>query len=117
MKDMFKDPLQLASLVAHQIKGPVAAVSSIVETLLGEFAGPISAKCANLRASAAAGIRNRSRKPGQSAPRLTLKCGQSVRRLPAACAIAGADSRQDMQFEEASGILRRLIPGVSTAAI
>lgn len=42
--DMFKDPLQLASLVAHQIKGPVAAVSSIVETLLGEFAGPISAK-------------------------------------------------------------------------
>ncbi len=44
MKDMFKDPLQLASLVAHQIKGPVAAVGSIVETLLGEFAGPISAK-------------------------------------------------------------------------
>ncbi len=44
MKDMFKDPLQLASLVAHQLKGPVATTSTILRTLLGEFAGPVSAK-------------------------------------------------------------------------
>ncbi|HOX24238.1 MAG TPA: FAD-dependent oxidoreductase [Candidatus Krumholzibacteria bacterium] len=34
----------MASLVAHQLKGPVAATSTILETLLGEFAGPLSAK-------------------------------------------------------------------------
>lgn len=44
MKDMFKDPLHVASLVAHQLKSPVAAISTILKTLLGEFAGPISAK-------------------------------------------------------------------------
>jgi len=44
MSDILKDPLQLASMVAHQLKGPVASTSSILEILLGEFAGPISAK-------------------------------------------------------------------------
>jgi NADPH-dependent 2,4-dienoyl-CoA reductase/sulfur reductase-like enzyme/rhodanese-related sulfurtransferase/anti-sigma regulatory factor (Ser/Thr protein kinase) len=44
MSDILKVPLQLASLVAHQIKGPVASTSTILETLLGDFAGPLSAK-------------------------------------------------------------------------
>jgi NADPH-dependent 2,4-dienoyl-CoA reductase/sulfur reductase-like enzyme/rhodanese-related sulfurtransferase/two-component sensor histidine kinase len=44
MSDILKDPLQLASVVAHQIKGPVAAVSTILKTMLGEFTGPISHK-------------------------------------------------------------------------
>jgi NADPH-dependent 2,4-dienoyl-CoA reductase/sulfur reductase-like enzyme/rhodanese-related sulfurtransferase/two-component sensor histidine kinase len=44
MSDILKNPVHFASLVAHQIKGPVAAVSTILATLLGEFAGPLSAK-------------------------------------------------------------------------
>jgi NADPH-dependent 2,4-dienoyl-CoA reductase/sulfur reductase-like enzyme/rhodanese-related sulfurtransferase/two-component sensor histidine kinase len=42
MKDIMSDPLKLASLVAHQLKGPVSTVSAILQTLLGEFAGPLT---------------------------------------------------------------------------
>ncbi|MGA2914717.1 MAG: FAD-dependent oxidoreductase [Sedimentisphaerales bacterium] len=42
MKDVFSDPLKFASLVAHQLKEPVSAVSAILQTLLGEFAGPLT---------------------------------------------------------------------------
>jgi NADPH-dependent 2,4-dienoyl-CoA reductase/sulfur reductase-like enzyme/rhodanese-related sulfurtransferase/anti-sigma regulatory factor (Ser/Thr protein kinase) len=42
MKDIMSDPLKFASLVAHQLKGPVSAISAILQTLLGEFAGPIT---------------------------------------------------------------------------
>lgn len=42
MKDIISDPLKFASLVAHQLKGPVSAISAILQTLLGEFAGPIT---------------------------------------------------------------------------
>lgn len=38
------DPIQFAALVAHQIKGPVATVSTLLQTLLGELAGPITPK-------------------------------------------------------------------------
>lgn len=44
MSDIFKDPLQYASLVAHQLKGPVATISTILSTILGDFAGPVSPK-------------------------------------------------------------------------
>ncbi|MFA5292108.1 MAG: FAD-dependent oxidoreductase [Phycisphaerae bacterium] len=44
MKNIISDPLKFASLVAHQLKGPIASISTILETLLGEFAGPVTAK-------------------------------------------------------------------------
>jgi len=44
MKDVVSDPLKFASLMAHQLKGPVASISTILQTLLGEFAGPITPK-------------------------------------------------------------------------
>jgi len=42
MKNIISDPLKFASLVAHQLRGPVSAVSAILQTLVGEFAGPIT---------------------------------------------------------------------------
>jgi NADPH-dependent 2,4-dienoyl-CoA reductase/sulfur reductase-like enzyme/rhodanese-related sulfurtransferase/anti-sigma regulatory factor (Ser/Thr protein kinase) len=42
MKDIMSDPLKFASLVAHQLRGPVSAISAILQTLLGEFAGPLT---------------------------------------------------------------------------
>ena len=44
MKDLSKEPLKFASLVAHQLKAPVTAVSTIIDALLGEYAGPLSKK-------------------------------------------------------------------------
>jgi len=44
MKDLIKDPIKFASLVAHQLKGPVSSISTILQTLLGEFAGPVTSK-------------------------------------------------------------------------
>ncbi|MBN1788247.1 MAG: FAD-dependent oxidoreductase [Sedimentisphaerales bacterium] len=44
MKNLISDPLKFASLMAHQLKGPVASISTILQTLLGEFAGPLSPK-------------------------------------------------------------------------
>ncbi len=44
MKNIISDPLKFASLVAHQLKGPVSSISTILETILGEFAGPVTAK-------------------------------------------------------------------------
>jgi NADPH-dependent 2,4-dienoyl-CoA reductase/sulfur reductase-like enzyme/rhodanese-related sulfurtransferase/two-component sensor histidine kinase len=44
MRDIISDPLRFASLVAHQLKGPVASIGTILQTLLGEFAGPVSPK-------------------------------------------------------------------------
>ncbi len=42
MKDVISDPLKFASLVAHQLKEPVSSVNAILQTLLGEFAGPLT---------------------------------------------------------------------------
>jgi signal transduction histidine kinase len=42
MKDIMSNPLKFASLVAHQLRGPVSAISAILQTLVGEFAGPIT---------------------------------------------------------------------------
>jgi NADPH-dependent 2,4-dienoyl-CoA reductase/sulfur reductase-like enzyme/rhodanese-related sulfurtransferase/two-component sensor histidine kinase len=42
MKDIISDPLKFASLVAHQLRGPVSTVGTILQTLLGEFAGPLT---------------------------------------------------------------------------
>ncbi|MCX5632651.1 MAG: FAD-dependent oxidoreductase [Phycisphaerae bacterium] len=42
MKDLITDPLKFASLVAHQLRGPVSTVGTILQTLLGEFAGPLT---------------------------------------------------------------------------
>ena len=42
MKDVMSDPLKFASLVAHQLRGPVSTVGTILQTLLGEFAGPLT---------------------------------------------------------------------------
>jgi NADPH-dependent 2,4-dienoyl-CoA reductase/sulfur reductase-like enzyme/rhodanese-related sulfurtransferase/two-component sensor histidine kinase len=44
MKNLISDPLKFATLVAHQLKGPVSSISTILETLLGEFAGPVTPK-------------------------------------------------------------------------
>jgi NADPH-dependent 2,4-dienoyl-CoA reductase/sulfur reductase-like enzyme/rhodanese-related sulfurtransferase/two-component sensor histidine kinase len=44
MKELPNDPIQFAALVAHQLKGPIAAVSSLLQTVLGELAGPITPK-------------------------------------------------------------------------
>ncbi len=44
MKDIMSDPLKFASLVAHQLREPVSSISTILQTLLGEFAGPVTPK-------------------------------------------------------------------------
>ncbi|MBN1391523.1 MAG: FAD-dependent oxidoreductase [Sedimentisphaerales bacterium] len=44
MKDIMSDPLKFASLVAHQLKEPVTSINTILQTLLGEFAGPLTPK-------------------------------------------------------------------------
>jgi NADPH-dependent 2,4-dienoyl-CoA reductase/sulfur reductase-like enzyme/rhodanese-related sulfurtransferase/anti-sigma regulatory factor (Ser/Thr protein kinase) len=44
MKNPISDPLKFASLVAHQLKGPISSISTILQTLLGEFAGPVPPK-------------------------------------------------------------------------
>jgi len=44
MKNLISDPLKFASLVAHQLKEPVSSISTILQTLLGEFAGPVTPK-------------------------------------------------------------------------
>ncbi len=44
MKDLAQDPLRFASLVAHQLKGPVTGVQGILQTVLGEYAGPLTKK-------------------------------------------------------------------------
>ena len=44
MKNIISDPLKFATLVAHQLKGPIASISTILQTLSGEFAGPITPK-------------------------------------------------------------------------
>lgn len=41
--DFEKDPLKFASLLAHQLQSPLAAVSAALQTVLGEFAGPLPA--------------------------------------------------------------------------
>ncbi len=48
MKEIPSDPLKFASLIAHQLKAPVEVVSSILKTVLGEFAGPLTAQQRNL---------------------------------------------------------------------
>jgi len=44
MKDLMSDPLKFASLVAHQLREPVSSISTILQTLVGEFAGPVTPK-------------------------------------------------------------------------
>lgn len=44
MAELPKDPVQLASLVAHQLKGPITAVSSLLQVMVGELAGPVTSK-------------------------------------------------------------------------
>ncbi|MEN6386056.1 MAG: FAD-dependent oxidoreductase, partial [Phycisphaerales bacterium] len=44
MKNIISDPLKFAALVAHQLKGPMASIGTILQTIQGEFAGPISQK-------------------------------------------------------------------------
>jgi NADPH-dependent 2,4-dienoyl-CoA reductase/sulfur reductase-like enzyme/rhodanese-related sulfurtransferase/two-component sensor histidine kinase len=44
MKNIISDPLKFAALVAHQLKGPMASIGTILQTIQGEFAGPISPK-------------------------------------------------------------------------
>jgi len=43
-KPDFSDPIQLASIIAHQLKSPITSVTSILQTLAGGFAGPLNAK-------------------------------------------------------------------------
>ena len=43
-KPDFSDPIQLASIIAHQLKAPITSAASILQTLVGGFAGPLNAK-------------------------------------------------------------------------
>jgi len=54
MKNIISDPLKFAALVAHQLKGPMASIGTILQTIQGEFAGPISAKQKDLLSRAIA---------------------------------------------------------------
>ena len=40
-EEMRRDPLKFASLMAHQIQSPLSAVSSALQTVLAEYAGPL----------------------------------------------------------------------------
>jgi len=44
MKSLPTEPLEFAAVIAHQLKSPVTSVASILQTLLGEFAGPLNPK-------------------------------------------------------------------------
>jgi len=46
------DILHLASLIAHQLQSPISTISTILKTLGGEFAGPLTAKQKDLIARA-----------------------------------------------------------------
>ena len=46
------DPVQLAALVAHQLRSPIAAAASLLEVLAGEYAGPLSPRQKELVAKA-----------------------------------------------------------------
>ena len=41
-KHSHPDPLRFASLIAHQLKAPVSAVSSLLKMLVGGYAGPLT---------------------------------------------------------------------------
>lgn len=41
-KEFQKDPLKFASLIAHQLQSPLNAISMALQSLLAEYAGPIS---------------------------------------------------------------------------
>lgn len=41
--DFENDPLKFASLLAHQLQSPLSAVSAALQTVLGEYAGPLPA--------------------------------------------------------------------------
>jgi len=40
-EDLNADPLRFASLMAHQIQSPLSAVSSALQSVLAEYAGPL----------------------------------------------------------------------------
>ncbi len=44
MPDLPTDPIKFAAVVAHQLKSPVSAVSTILKTMLGGFTGPVTAQ-------------------------------------------------------------------------
>ncbi len=44
MSKKFSDSLQFASLIAHQLKAPISSAIFMLETLLGEMAGPLAPK-------------------------------------------------------------------------
>jgi len=48
------DILRFASLIAHQLQSPISAISTILNAVLGEFAGPLTAKQRDLLARASA---------------------------------------------------------------
>lgn len=54
MKNIISDPLKFAALVAHQLKGPMASIGTILQTIQGEFAGPLSPKQKDLLSRAIA---------------------------------------------------------------
>lgn len=48
------DILQFASLIAHQLQSPISAVSTILKTVVGELAGPLTPQQADLLSRASA---------------------------------------------------------------
>ncbi len=44
MDDFQSDPLQFASLIAHQLRSPLTSVSQVLQTVLAEYAGPLSGR-------------------------------------------------------------------------
>ncbi|UCD28024.1 MAG: FAD-dependent oxidoreductase [Planctomycetota bacterium] len=53
-KDSKSEIMNFASLAAHQLKSPVVIASTILKTLLGEYAGPLSKKQKDMLANAIA---------------------------------------------------------------
>ncbi len=83
MEDFTSDPFQFAALIAHQLQGPLNAVSQALQTVLAEYAGPVV--------------------PGQRAPleRANERCGQAITAVRRMLAILKAEQTRGGQAASA----------------
>ncbi|MBN2210298.1 MAG: FAD-dependent oxidoreductase [Sedimentisphaerales bacterium] len=84
--------LQYAALIAHQLKSPVTAAMSLIQTVLGEFAGPLNPRQKELLEKA------------------LQRCGQSVQTSQRLLAIANAlkNPQRFSGTSDLADILRRV---------
>ena len=88
------EPVQLAALVAHQLRSPIAAAASLLEALAGEFAGPLSPRQKELLGKA------------------INRCNEAIQSTERILAIANALSGKADAFEPAdvAALVRRAAP-------